>query len=239
MRQIVLDTETTGLEPSQGHRIIEIGCVELVDRRLTGRHFHQYLQPDREIDEAAIEVHGITNEYLKDKPHFSEIVEGYLDFVKGAELIIHNAPFDVGFINNELKLLNGEWQGLEDYCSILDTLMLARRLHPGQKNSLDALCKRYSIDNSQRTLHGALLDAEILADVYLAMTGGQTSLLLDGSRDAGGQQQRKVRRINPQRVPLTIIRATAEESAQHDNYLEFLQKESNGKCIWKAMDNQN
>lgn len=239
MRQIVLDTETTGLEPSQGHRIIEIGCVELVNRRLTGRHFHQYLQPDREIDEAAIEVHGITNEYLKDKPHFAEIAADYLDFIRGAELIIHNAPFDVGFINSEIKRLEGEWQALEHYCSILDTLMLARKLHPGQKNSLDALCRRYNIDSSQRTLHGALLDAEILADVYLAMTGGQTSLLLDESRDTAARQQHKIRRNNPQQKPFRIIRATAEELAGHDDYLELLQKESNGKCVWKALDDLN
>jgi len=199
MRQVVLDTETTGLEPSQGHRIIEIGCVELIDRRLTGKHFHQYLQPDRDIDEGAIEVHGITNEYLKDKPRFSDIVTDYLDFVRGAELIIHNAPFDVGFINTELKLLDGDWNDLEHYCSILDTLMLARKLHPGQKNSLDALCKRYSIDNSQRTLH-------------------------------------KIRRIDPQRTPLRIIHASVEDLEQHNNYLEMLQKESDGKCVWNTIE---
>jgi len=238
MRQIVLDTETTGLEPSQGHRIIEIGCVELVDRRLTGKHFHQYLQPDRDIDEGAIEVHGITNEYLKDKPRFPDVVTDYLDFIRGAELIIHNAPFDVGFINAELKLLDGDWNDLEHYCSILDTLMLARKLHPGQKNSLDALCKRYNIDNSQRTLHGALLDAEILADVYLAMTGGQTSLLLDGSQDTAARNQNKTRRIDPQRVPLKITRASAEELAEHNNYLETIQRESDGKCLWKVLENQ-
>lgn len=237
MRQIILDTETTGLEPSQGHRIIEIGCVELVDRRLTGKHFHQYLQPDRDIDEGAIEVHGITNEYLKDKPRFSDIVEEYLDFIRGAELIIHNAPFDVGFINAELKRLDGVWNDLEHYCSILDTLMLARKLHPGQKNSLDALCKRYDIDNSQRTLHGALLDAEILADVYLAMTGGQTSLLLDGSRENTGQYQHIARRVDPQRKPLKIIRASVEELEAHNSYIEMLQKESDGKCLWKAIEN--
>jgi len=236
MRQVVLDTETTGLEPSQGHRIIEIGCVELIDRRLTGKHFHQYLQPDRDIDEGAIEVHGITNEYLKDKPRFSDIVTDYLDFVRGAELIIHNAPFDVGFINTELKLLDGDWNDLEHYCSILDTLMLARKLHPGQKNSLDALCKRYSIDNSQRTLHGALLDAEILADVYLAMTGGQTSLLLDESRNVEGRNLHKIRRIDPQRTPLRIIHASVEDLEQHNNYLEMLQKESDGKCVWNTIE---
>lgn len=239
MRQIVLDTETTGLEPAQGHRIIEIGCVELIDRRLTGNHFHQYLQPDREIDEGAIEVHGISNEQLKGKPRFSGIVAAYLDFIRGAELIIHNAPFDVGFINHELKLLNGNWQELGHYCTVLDTLMLARKLHPGQKNNLDALCKRYHIDNSQRTLHGALLDAEILADVYLAMTGGQASLLLDGVQENNAMQPNKNRRADPQRKPAKIIPASVEELADHNRYIELIQKESNGKCVWKAMENLN
>lgn len=239
MRQIVLDTETTGLEPSQGHRIIEIGCVELVDRRLTGKHYHQYLQPDRDIDEGAIEVHGITNNFLQDKPRFCDIVADYLDFVRGAELIIHNAPFDVGFINNELKLLGGEWQNLENYCTVLDTLVLARKLHPGQKNSLDALCKRYNIDNSQRTLHGALLDAEILADVYLIMTGGQTSLLLDESQAIAGQSSRILRQIDPQRKPLRIIHASREELDEHNKYVEMLQQQSGGESFWKTVDGQN
>src|SRR5690606_3445463 len=174
MRQIILDTETTGLEPAEGHRIIEIGCVEMVSRRLTGNNFHRYLQPDREIDSAAIEVHGITNEFLADKPRFSDVVQEFLAFVKGAELIIHNAAFDVGFINHELRKVNPALGKIEDHCTILDTLIMARKMHPGQRNSLDALCKRYEIDNSHRELHGALLDAEILGDVYLAMTGGQT-----------------------------------------------------------------
>ena len=239
MRQIVLDTETTGLDPSQGHRIIEIGCVELVDRRLTGKHYHQYLQPDRGIDEAAIEIHGITNEFLHDMPHFCDIVADYLDFIKGAELIIHNAPFDVGFINNELKLLGGEQRDLENYCTVLDTLVLARKLHPGQKNSLDALCKRYNIDNSQRTLHGALLDAEILADVYLAMTGGQTSLLLDESLRIADQPSRILRQVDPRRKPLRIIHANGEELSEHNKYVEMLQQQSGGESIWKIIDGQN
>ncbi|MDH5470762.1 MAG: DNA polymerase III subunit epsilon, partial [Gammaproteobacteria bacterium] len=171
MRQVVLDTETTGLEPSDGHRIIEIGCVELVDRRLTGNTYHQYIQPDRTIDPGAIEVHGITNESLVDKPRFADIAGAFLGFIRDAELVIHNAPFDVGFINNEFGLLEQVTDTVERHCKVLDTLMLARRLHPGQRNSLDALCRRYDIDNSRRELHGALLDAEILADVYLAMTG--------------------------------------------------------------------
>ncbi|MET0094439.1 MAG: DNA polymerase III subunit epsilon, partial [Sedimenticola sp.] len=179
MRQIVLDTETTGLEPEQGHRIIEIGCVEMVNRRLTGNNFHQYLQPDREIDLAAVEVHGITNEFLADKPRFGDVVEDFVNYIEGAELIIHNAPFDVGFINHELRELGG-WDEVATICSVIDTLVMAKKMHPGQRNSLDALCKRYDIDNSHRELHGALLDAEILADVYLSMTGGQTNLLLGG-----------------------------------------------------------
>ena len=239
MRQIVLDTETTGLEPSQGHRIIEIGCVELIDRRLTGKHYHQYLQPDRDIDEGAIEVHGITNEFLRDKPRFSDIVTGYMEFIRDAELIIHNAPFDVGFVNNELQRLNGEWQHLEHYCTVLDTLKLARKLHPGQKNNLDALCKRYKIDNSQRTLHGALLDAEILADVYLAMTGGQTSLLLDGLQNVTGQQKYETRHVDPERKPLRIVRASVEELAEHRQYVEMLQQQGDGKNLWKVLDSQD
>ena len=167
MRQIVLDTETTGLETSQGHRIIEIGCVELVNRRLTGQHYHQYINPEREIDQGAIEVHGITNDFLADKPAFAQVAEDFLAFVQGAELVIHNAPFDVGFINSELQRLGifeGNDRNIESRCRIIDTLQMARSKHPGQRNNLDALCQRYGVDNSQRDLHGALLDAEILAD---------------------------------------------------------------------------
>ena len=176
MRQIVLDTETTGLEPRLGHRIIEIGCVEVIDRRITGNSYHQYINPQREIDEGAVEVHGITTAFLADKPLFSDIVDDFLNFIRGAELVIHNAPFDVGFIDHELTLLNQQQNHVANICTVLDTLVLARHMHPGQKNNLDALCKRYFIDNSQRDLHGALLDAEILAETYLAMTGGQTML---------------------------------------------------------------
>ena len=179
MRQIVLDTETTGLEVSLGHRIVEIGCVELINRRVTGNHWHHYLNPEREIDGGAFEVHGISNEFVADKPRFAELAEEFLAYIDGAELIIHNAPFDVGFLNEELARLDPPVDGVEARCDILDTLVLARQRHPGQKNNLDALCKRYEIDNSDRSLHGALLDARILADVYLSMTGGQTSLGLD------------------------------------------------------------
>ena len=195
MRQIVLDTETTGLEPADGHRIIEIGCVELLDRRLTGNTYHQYLQPDREIDAGAVEVHGITNEVLADKPRFADVAAEFLDFIRGAELVIHNAPFDVGFIDHEFALLADPPGPVAQHCMVLDTLVLARHMHPGQRNSLDALCKRYDIDNSQRDLHGALLDAEILADVYLAMTGGQVSLSLDSQPNIQGEEQAVIRRI--------------------------------------------
>lgn len=236
MRQIVLDTETTGLEPSQGHRIIEIGCVELVNRRHTRRNFHQYLQPDREIDEGAIEVHGITNEFLADKPRFSDIVEDFLTFIKGAELVIHNAPFDVGFINHELKRLDGGPGCLEDHCTVLDTLALARRLHPGQKNNLDALCRRYDIDNSNRELHGALLDAEILADVYLTMTGGQTSLSLEGQEaERTGSGAQAIRRLDPGRPRLAVVRATAEELEAHRRYLESIAADAE-VCAWLELE---
>ena len=172
MRQIVLDTETTGLDPRQGHRVIEIGALELIDRQLTGRQYHVYLNPERDIEQGALEVHGITEEFLRDKPLFAEIVDDFLEFADGAELVIHNAPFDIGFIDNELSLVNHQHASIKEVATLLDTLELARDLHPGQRNNLDALCKRYEVDNSSRTLHGALLDAEILADVFLAMTGG-------------------------------------------------------------------
>ncbi len=224
LRQIVLDTETTGLDPGEGHRIIEIGCVELVNRRHTRRTFHVYLQPDREIDEGAIEVHGITNEFLKDKPRFADIVDDFLAFVEGAELVIHNAPFDVGFLNHELAML-GDRGRIEDHCRILDTLALARKLHPGQRNSLDALCKRYDVDNSGRELHGALLDAEILADVYLAMTGGQATLLLgeEATESAGAQQSgdEVVDRVDD-KPPLRVIRASTSEAEAHEAFLEAI-----------------
>jgi DNA polymerase-3 subunit epsilon len=234
MRQIVLDTETTGLEPSQGHRIIEIGCVELVNRRLTGNHYHQYLQPDREIDEGAIEVHGISNEFLLDKPRFADVVGDFLDFVRGAQLIIHNAPFDVGFLNHELALLPDSPGGLLDHCTVLDTLAMARELHPGQKNNLDALCKRYDVDNSHRELHGALLDAEILADVYLAMTGGQTSLSLDGVGEGTNTKVTGIRRLAADRPRLRVIPAGGEELAAHEARLAAIDQASGGHCLWKG-----
>ncbi|MFT6386788.1 MAG: DNA polymerase-3 subunit epsilon [Cellvibrionaceae bacterium] len=235
MRQIVLDTETTGLEPSKGHRVIEIGCVELVNRKLTGKHYHQYLQPERDIEEQAIEIHGITNAFLKDKPVFSRIVDEFMAFVDGAQLIIHNAPFDVGFINNELKLFKGKYSAITDYCSIIDTLAMAREKHPGQKNNLDALCKRYTVDNSQRDLHGALLDSEILADVYLMMTGGQTALLLSDKDDNFGNSQlgenEGVRRLTST-FNTPTIRASDDEVTAHLDKLATIDKKSAGQCLW-------
>ena len=235
MRQIVLDTETTGLDPRDGHRIIEIGCVELANRRLTGNRYHQYLQPDREIDAGAVEVHGITGEFLADKPRFADIVGEFLDFIRGAELIIHNAPFDVGFLNHELTRLGEAQPKLETVCSILDTLELARRLHPGQKCSLDALCRRYSVDNSQRELHGALLDAEILGDVYLAMTGGQVRLSLGGAQEGDGVRRETIRRVAADRPPLRVIRASAEETDAHRARLAAI-RSAGGACVWEHLE---
>ncbi len=234
MRQIVLDTETTGLEPEQGHRIIEVGGVELVDRRLTGNDFHRYLQPDREIDAGAVEVHGITNEFLADKPRFAEIASELVQYLKGAELIIHNAPFDVGFLNAELARLDPPRSRIEDLCPVTDTLVMARRKHPGQRNSLDALCKRYGIDNGRRDLHGALLDAEILAKVYLAMTGGQASLGLDQEeRGVGAAGPEGVRRLPADRPRLRVVAATEEELAAHRATLDRIESTAT-RCLWDA-----
>ncbi len=238
MRQIVLDTETTGLEPSEGHRIIEIGCVELVNRRPTGNHFHRYINPDREVDAGAIEVHGITNEFLADKPPFVQIADEFFEFIKGAELVIHNAAFDVGFINHEFALLN-RYGKVDQHCGVLDTLLMARKMHPGQKNNLDALCRRYDIDNSHREFHGALLDAQILADVYLAMTGGQTALVLHGNDDSGqsgGEVGASVRRLAADRPRLKVIHANAEDLDAHEQRLKGVDKQSGGNTVWRKLD---
>lgn len=232
MRQIVLDTETTGLEPAQGHRIIEIGCVEVVNRRLTGNHYHQYIQPDRDIDEGAIEVHGISNEFLADKPRFEDIVVDFLRFIEGAELVIHNAPFDVGFINHELQLYKKDHPSVDSICTVVDTLALAREMHPGQKNNLDALCKRYDVDNSQRDLHGALLDAEILAEVYLRMTGGQEALFVESQKQAVEVKQVQITRIHHDRPALKIVRASQAEIEAHEQRLQAIEKASGGRCVW-------
>ena len=231
MRQIILDTETTGLEPAEGHRVIEIGCVELVDRRLSGQHFHQYLNPEREIEDGALEVHGISREFLLDKPVFADVVEEFLDFVRDAELIIHNAPFDIGFLDAELTQL-GRSDRMGDHVRVLDTLELARDLHPGQRNSLDALCKRYEVDNSSRSLHGALLDAEILADVYLAMTGGQSDLGL--SFQAPATELEPGHDLPAERPPLHVLLPSDAEIAAHEARLHAIHEKS-GHCLWKDL----
>lgn len=236
MREVVLDTETTGIEVREGHRIIEIGCVELLDRRLTGRHFHVYINPEREVEEGAFQVHGISDEFLADKPLFADVADEFMDFIRGAQLVIHNAAFDVGFIDAELERL-GRHGCVADHCSVVDTLLLARHKHPGQRNTLDALCKRYGVDNSQRELHGALLDAEILADVYLIMTGGQTALVLAGQGAEGSADQPgEIRRLDPQSRPvLPVVRATAEELAAHEQRLAAIEKAA-GFALWRQME---
>jgi DNA polymerase-3 subunit epsilon len=231
IRQVVLDTETTGLDP-KNHRIIEIGCVEMMDRRLTGNDYHQYIQPDRLIEEAAIEVHGITNEFLENKPHFAEIADTLVDYLKDAEVIIHNAPFDVGFLDAEFGRLPTQVK-TDDLCQVVDTLTMARALHPGQRNSLDALCGRYDVNNAHRTKHGALLDAQILADVYLAMTGGQKSLSLDMAGDIDGGKAGAIRRLPSDRPPLPVIQATADELAIHEQRLDAIDKASNEQTVWR------
>lgn len=232
MRQVVLDTETTGLEVTQGHRMIEIGCVEILHRRLTGRTFHQFLNPGRDIDEGALQVHGITQEFLAGKPEFAKIVDDFLSFVEGAELVIHNASFDVGFINTELSLASHEITDIGSCCTVTDTLELARKLHPGQKNSLDALCKRYEIDNSARTYHGALLDAQILADVYLVMTGGQSVLGLGTESEQAAKRRLAARQSTGPRSSLRVIEASAEELEAHEALLEKIRQESESGCAW-------
>ncbi|WP_372965135.1 DNA polymerase III subunit epsilon [Marinobacter sp.] len=233
MRQIVLDTETTGIDPSAGHRIIEIGCVEVVERQLTGRNYHVYINPDREVEAEAITVHGITNEFLKDKPKFSEVADEFFAFIEGAELVIHNAAFDVGFMDAEFARLNPV-RKTADHCGIVDTLAIARAKHPGQKNNLDALCKRYGVDNSNRELHGALLDAEILADVYLLMTGGQTALSLDvGSGEGEGASG--LRRVPKDRPRLAVIKATDDEVKAHDSLMASIEKQA-GQTLWSKLD---
>ena len=232
MRQVVLDTETTGLETAHGHRIIEIGCVEMINRRLTGNNFHQYIQPEREIDDGAMEVHGITQEFLVDKPRFAEISNDLLAYLGDAELIIHNAPFDIGFLNYEFQMILGEQFDLTNHCEVLDTLAMARQMHPGVRNSLDALCKRYSVDNPGRELHGALLDSEILADVYLAMTGGQSSLSLDASEEVGRMKQSTINRIDSNRPALAVIKPSGTELSEHEKYLDRLEKDT-GSCVWR------
>ena len=226
-RQIVLDTETTGLEPSQGHRIIEIGCVEMINRRLTGNNYHQYLQPDREIDEGAQAVHGISNEFLADKPRFPDVVKDFIEYLDGAELIIHNAPFDVGFINHEFQLAGDEFGKVATYCTVIDTLVMARKMRPGKKNNLDVLCKEYDVNNKHRELHGALLDSELLAEVYLRMTGGQSALSLESEEVSGSAEGGAViKKLSADRRPIKVIQANDEELKAHQAIVEKMGKES-------------
>lgn len=232
-RQIVLDTETTGLRVEDGHRIIEIGCVEMVKRRLTGVTFHQYINPGREVEEGAMAVHGITNEFLQDKPAFKEIAKAFMDFVDGAELIIHNAAFDLSFLDYELLFARQGWKKMTDYCSVIDTLQIARKLHVGQRNNLDALCKRYYVDNTKREYHGALLDSHLLAQVYLAMTGGQGSFfdLMNDERKESKSVQGNAAAIPLDKHQLKIVPADENELGEHERYLDMLQKK--GKCLWR------
>lgn len=234
MRQIVLDTETTGIDPSEGHRIIEIGCVELMERQLTGRNYHVYINPEREVEAEAITVHGITNEFLQDKPKFAEIADEFFEFIKGAELVIHNAAFDIGFMDAEFARIKPV-RKTADHCGVVDSLAIARAKHPGQKNNLNALCKRYGVDNSDRELHGALLDAEILADVYLLLTGGQTALSLDADSDDNGGSSRGMRRLSSNRSPLAVIRPTDAESQAHDAFMSALEKKAGG-TVWSKLE---
>ena len=235
MRQIILDTETTGLEPELGHRVIEIGCVEVVNRRRTGRVFHRYLCPDREIDPGALQVHGLTAEFLAGQPRFTDIAAEWIEFVRGAELVIHNAPFDVAFLDAELARLSESPGKVGDLCQVLDTLALARQMHPGQRNGLDALCKRYSVDNSHRDLHGALLDADLLLEVYLAMTGGQGALTLD---EAGAATEIRTasKKAKRPRGTLVVVRASEAELQAHEQRLGALDKSSGGKTVWRKLE---
>lgn len=235
MRQVVLDTETTGLEPEAGHRIIEIGGIEIVNRRPTRNNFHRYINPARAVDPGALEVHGLDNDFLDDKPYFEDIAEDFLEFVSGAELVIHNADFDIAFLNHELARLDGELSDIRESCGVLDTLALARRLHPGQRNNLDALAKRYEVDNSERDLHGALLDARILAEVYLAMTGGQASLSLGGQADVTAPTELKITQIDRAGLELTVRRADADEQAAHAAMLARIAEKSGAPALWVAL----
>ncbi|MEL0637250.1 MULTISPECIES: DNA polymerase III subunit epsilon [Marinomonas] len=234
MRQVILDTETTGIDPKQGHRIIEIGCIEMVGRKFTKRHFHVYINPDREVEEEAFRVHGISNEYLADKPRFNDVAQEFFDFIKGSELIIHNAPFDIGFIDHEFGRIGG-YPKVAEVCKVFDSLVYARKKHPGQKNNLNALSKRYGIDTSHRELHGALLDSEILGDVYLLMTGGQTSLGLNsGSDQSSGNDEfsGEINRLSADRPRLKILRASDDELKMHEERLDLIDKKS-GQSLWR------
>ena len=238
-RQIVLDTETTGLEHRQGHRIIEIGCVEVINRKLTGNNYHIYLNPEREIDQGAIEVHGITNEFLQDKPLFVDIYQTLLEYLRDAELVIHNADFDIGFLDSELTKVPTQTPVISDICGVHDTLKQARKMFPGQRNDLDSLCRRYEIDNSHRELHGALLDAEILADVYLLMTGGQTALSLDASAANEEQDGPTSKAINFEELSLPLAKPTHDELDNHVQWLSRLDEKVGGDCVWTRLNSKS
>jgi len=234
-RQIVLDTETTGLTPAEGHRVIEIGCMEMVNRRLTGRDFHRFLNPDRDIDEGAERVHGISRAFLADKPRFTDVVDEFLEFIRGSELVIHNAPFDIGFLDHELRLMRHAKPAIEQHASILDTLTLAREMHPGQRNSLDALCKRYEVDASGRDVHGALIDADLLARVYLAMTGGQTALFQEEEDEDDAASVTDVGTFQrDEGLKLIVTHASIDELAEHEAMLERMSE--SGKCLWRSLE---
>ncbi len=238
MRQIILDTETTGLKIEDNHRLIEIGCLEMINRKLTGKHFHSYINPERAVEEGAVLVHGLTNQFLADKPLFVDIANDLMKFINGAELIIHNAPFDIGFIDAELKALKQSWKPIRQYCHIIDTLILARQLHVGQRNSLDALCKRYHIDHSKREFHGALLDASLLAEVYLAMTGGQGSLFGDNLQGMDHLTTEEVRARGQEKIRvkrnLIIYTVSDDEKKLHQDYLQKMAEK--GKCLWNSIE---
>ena len=237
MRQIILDTETTGLEAAQNHRIIETGCVELVSRRPTGRHFHRYLNPERDIDEGALQVHGITRARLEPEPKFAQIAAELIEFLRGAELVIHNAAFDVAFLDAEFARLGAAAVTVASMCAVVDSLTLARQMHPGQRNSLDALCRRYNVDNSGRELHGALLDAQLLGEVYLAMTGGQVALRLgESGATRNGEEVLTARPLVRPAVALRVISATQDEEEAHQAFLELIGKSSKGQCLWQQID---
>jgi DNA polymerase-3 subunit epsilon len=238
MRQVVLDTETTGLDPSQGHRVIEIGCVEIENRKLTGKHFHCYLNPDREIDAGALEVHGLSSHFLADKPRFHQVESEFLEFIDGSELVIHNAPFDIGFLDHELRATKTDALKISSFCGVLDSLLLAREKHPGQRNSLDALCKRYGVDNTQRQLHGALLDAEILADVYLVMTSGQSSLLLAEDESTGSTRRAKAKKNHGEREKIAVIKANSDELETHRQRLKDIAESSAQGCLWLELEGE-
>lgn len=238
MRQIVLDTETTGLSPKDGHKLIEIACVELVNRRLTGNHYQVYINPERPVDQGAFKVHGIGDDFLKDKPLFADVVQSFLDYIRDSELVIHNAPFDIGFLNHELRRYDKKIELVDKRCKVIDTLVLAKQKHPGKKNNLDALCKRYDVDNSGRDLHGALLDSELLALVYLAMTGGQSELFMEDKAQSV-KEKSAVNRIKITRdKPLPILKASPEEIKTHEDYLTFIDKKSDGGTVWRSHEKE-